>query len=127
MIKDISKYLIAFGLLYGGHYFLSVLYPELNLLKYRDVTQLFLVVLALVSHFSNSLLSSKFKVLPGQVFLVFSVLKFILAGLYIFFLKKLLEFELSKAYILIFMAAYFCYLSIDVIILTKSINKKEGV
>lgn len=125
MIKDILKYTLLFGLLYGGHYFLSINFPEKGLIELRDVAQVFLFLLFIKSHVLTKALSSKFDVLPGQVSLGFSVVKLVFAGSFILICKRLGGFEVSKAFILVFMSSYFIYQGLDVLILLKNLKGKE--
>ena len=124
MIKDIVKYLILGGLLYGGHYFLSEMYPQRGLLSYKDVSQFILLLLFILSHILTVLISKKYNnVLLGQVFLGFSVFKLVSAGILIFVIKKISEDPISKSFILVFMGSYFLYLTLDVFTMLRNVKK----
>lgn len=127
MIKDLLKYSAIFGLLYGGHYFLSIYLPEKGLGELRDASQIFLFVLFVKSHVLTKFLSKKFDVLAGQVSLGFSVVKLIFAGSYIMICKKIGGYELSKAFILLFMGSYFVYQTLDVLVMMKYLKEKEAL
>ena len=125
MIRDIIKYTILGGLLYGGHYFLNALYPERALGENMNKSHVLLFLLFVKSHFIGDLLHKKFDILIGQVFMGFSVFKMILLGLYIFFLKKTGINPISNSFILTFMGSYFIYLSMDVYLTLKSPALKD--
>lgn len=126
MIKDLIKYIVLSGLLFGGHYFLSEMLPGKGLGNYREEVHLMLFTLFIVSHVLSKIISKKSSVLPGQIFLGFSVVKLISAGLFIFIIKQLSEVDISKAYILVFMASYFIYLGLDVLLMLKALNKPNN-
>lgn len=123
MIKDVFKYILVSGLLYGGHYFLSLIYPERGLVQNREVSHLVLLFLFLISHVFTIFLSRKFKVLMGQVFLGFSVFKLVFSGTFIFVFKKISEEPMSKTFIIVFMGSYFCYLILDVISVLRNVKQ----
>ncbi len=125
MIKDLLRYFILGGLLYGGHYFLSQNLPYKGLSTYRDLSHSILFTIFLVSHVLTIFLSRKFKILPGQVFLGFSVLKLILAGVMILLFKKVGDYPIGKSFTLAFMASYFAYLTIDVWVMLDLLKKDE--
>jgi len=125
MIKDLLKYFILGGLLYGGHYFLSQNLPYQGLSTYRDISQFILFGIFVKSHVLTILLSRKFKILPGQVFLGFSVLKLILAGVMILLFKKLGDYPIGKSFTLVFMVSYFAYLAVDVWVMLDLLKKDE--
>lgn len=118
---------MLFGLLYGGHYFFAIYFPENGLSELRDAAQVFLFLLFLKSHLLSKFFGKKFEILPGQISLGFSVVKLIFAGSFIMVCKKLLGYNLSNSFILLFMGSYFLYQGLDVIILLKDLNKKEPV
>lgn len=126
MIKDITKYILIGGLLYGGHYFLATVFPDRGLTKYRDLSQVVLFLLFVKSHLFGFFLSKKFDVLPGQIFLGFSVFKLIVAGLFMMFLKMANDAPVSKSFTLVFMVAYFSYLIVDVVLMMKAVKEKEA-
>jgi hypothetical protein len=121
--KDILNYIVVGGLLYGGHYFLSLKFIERGLVQNRDVSQIVLLFLFLISHCLTILLSKRFKVLLGQVFLGFSVFKLVFAGMFIFTIKKLSEDPMSKTFILVFMGCYFVYLTLDVFLVLRNVKQ----
>ena len=124
MIKDIVKYLILGGLLYGGHYILSEMYPQRGLLSYKDVSQFILLLLFILSHILTVLISKKYNnVLLGQVFLGFSVFKLVSAAILIFVIKKISDDPISKSFILVFMGSYFFYLTLDVFTMLRNVKK----
>lgn len=125
MIKDIIKFTLLGGLFLGGHYFLGLDNPQFGSTKLIVITQLLLLALFLKSYILTVVLSEKFKILKGQLFLGFSVVKFIFAGLFIFFLKKK-GIPVEKPFILMFMLSYFSYLALDVISLIKILKKEES-
>lgn len=125
MIRDFIRYTILGGLLYGGHYFLNIVYPERALGENMMKSHILLFLLFVQSHFIGDLLHKKFDILIGQVFMGFSVFKMILLGLYIFFLKKTGLNPISNSFILTFMASYFIYLSMDVYLTLKSPALKD--
>lgn len=126
MIKDLIKYIVLSGLLFGGHYFLSEMLPGKGFSNYREEAHLMLFTLFIASHILSKIISKKSSVLPGQIFLGFSVVKLISAGLFIFIIKQLSEVDISKAYILVFMASYFTFLGLDVLLMLKALNKPNN-
>lgn len=123
MIKDIVKYLILGGLLYGGHYILSEIYPQRGLHTYKDVSQFILLLLFLLSHILTVLFSKMYNVLIGQVFLGFTVFKLVSAGIFILIIKKMSEDPISISFILVFMVSYFFYLTLDVFTMLRNVKK----
>lgn len=123
MITDIIRYIVLSGLLYGGHYFLSYKYPDRGLVENREVVHVFMLVLFLTCHLLVRLISKRFNILLGQVFLGFSVVKLILSGVFMFVLMKVSEEVLSKTFIIITMTSYFSYLLLDVITMLGVINR----
>jgi|TARA_B110000261_G_C13073379_1_gene353100 hypothetical protein len=125
--KNIAIYTVLGGLLLVVHSFFVIQFPERGLEHYFVVGQVFLLLLFLLGHISTVLLSSNFDIYLGQVFLGFSVFKFILTGLFILFLSKMGEFPLSKSYVLLFMFSYFIYLIVEVYILVGKLNDNENL
>lgn len=126
MIKNILPFVLASIVLGGTHYSLAVLLPQYNLHDYFIKTQVILFLLFTKSHLLGLFLSTKFKVLPGQIFLGFSVFKLLFAGSYILILKRFGTYDVSKPFILIFMACYFAYLSIDVWLMIKEAKLQDN-
>tara|TARA_B110000211_G_C14013655_1_gene524374 strand:- start:541 stop:918 length:378 start_codon:yes stop_codon:yes gene_type:complete len=124
MRKDISLYMILGGLLLVGHSFFAETFPERGLERFLIETQVFLFVLFLKGHLLTIFLSKKFNVYLGQVFLGFSVSKFVFAGLFILFIQELGGPPISKSFILVFVFSYFTYLTAEVILLVKKLNKE---
>ena len=127
MIKDIVKFMILGGLLYGGHYFLSIYLPEKDLGELRDVSQIFLFILFIKSHVLTKFLSIKYNLLTGKVSLGFSIVKLIFAASFIIISKKIGDYEISKAFILLFMGSYFAYQTLDVLIMIRCLKEKEVI
>lgn len=117
--------MILGGLLLVGHSFFAEQFPEKGLEEYLVISQVFLFLLFLKGHLLTIFLSKKFDIYLGQVFLGFSVSKFILAGLFILYLKRMGDLPLSKSYVLIFMFSYFTYLITEVFILLDKLKKAD--
>lgn len=123
MTKALSIYMILGGLLFGGHSFLAEMFPDKGLEPYLLLSQTFLILLFIKGHLLTVFLSKKLNLLIGQVFLGFSVAKFIFAGLLIFLLKKTGAEPISKGFIIVYMFSYFSYLIVEVLLVVKAANK----
>lgn len=126
MIRALSIYMILGGLLFGGHSFLAETFPENGLESYLLMAQTFLILLFIKGHLLTLFLSKKLNLLVGQVFLGFSVAKFIFAGMFILLLKKIGSEPISKSFILVYMFSYFTYLMVEVILVVKLAQEKLG-
>lgn len=115
--------MILGGLLFGGHSFLAEMFPDKGLEAYLLLSQTFLILLFIKGHLLTVFLSKKLNLLIGQVFLGFSVAKFIFAGLLIFLLKKTGAEPISKGFIIVYMFSYFSYLIVEVLLVVKAANK----
>ena len=124
MRKDISLHIILGGLLLVGHSFFSEIFPEKGLERFLMEAQVFLFLLFLKGHLLTLFLSKKFNIYLGQLFLGFSVYKFIFSGLFILIIQRLEGPPISKSFILIFMFSYFTYLVAEVILLVKKLNQE---
>lgn len=116
--------MVVSGLLIVGHSFLAEAYPESGLEVHLMKSQVFLFLLFLSGHILTVFLAKKMDMLYGMAFLGFSVVKFIFAGLLILLLKKMGDAELSKQFILVFMASYFSYLVADVFAIVRRVQKE---
>lgn len=105
---------------------MSVYLPDKGLGELRDLSQIFLFLLFVKSHILTKFLSKKFDVLAGQVSLGFSVVKLIFAGSYMMICKKIGGYDLSKAFILLFMGSYFVYQTLDVLVMMRFLKEKEA-
>lgn len=127
MTRALSIYMILGGLLFGGHSFLAESYPENGLADYLILAQTFLILLFIKSHLLTVFLSKKLNLLVGQVFLGFSVAKFIFAGMFIFLLKKTGEEPISKSFVAVYMFSYFTYLLVEVFLVLGEIQKDTPI
>ena len=116
--------MILGGLLLVGHSFFAETFPERGLERFLIASQLFLFILFLNGHVLTVFLSNKFDIYLGQVFLGFSISKFVLSGLFILYIQSLGGAPISKSFILIFIFSYFTYLTTEVILLIKKLNKE---
>jgi hypothetical protein len=116
--------MILGGLLLVGHSFFADNFPGRELHHYVIQVQVFLFLLFLKGHILTEILSKKFGIYIGQVFLGFSVTKLIFAGLFILYIKRFEVFPVSKSYILLFMFSYFTYLLTEVVMLVGKLNKE---
>lgn len=119
MIKNLLKYILVGGLLYGGHYFFSETFLNKGLSNKRESAHLMLFLLFTISHLLTEFLGRRFSLIPGQVFLIFSVVKLISAGLFMFVIKQISGLDISKSFTLAFMFSYFIYLILDISIVLK--------
>lgn len=119
MVKQTFPFVFIALLLTAMHYLLAKALPQLHLYDYFAKTHLILFLLFTKSHLLGIFLSKKFKVLPGQIFLGFSVFKLLFAGSYILILKRFGDYTVSKPFILVFMACYFIYLAVDVWLMVR--------
>jgi hypothetical protein len=124
MQKDISIYMIIGGLLLVGHSFFAEIFPDRQLESYLVEGQVFLFLLFLKGHILTAFLSKKFDIYLGQVFLGFSVTKFVFAGLFFLYIQELGSIPLSKSFVLVFVFSYFTYLITEVILLVSVLNKE---
>lgn len=127
MKKAISIYMILGGLLLVGHSFFAEQFPDKGLGYYLLPSQIFLFVLFLKGHLFTVFLSKKFNLYLGQVFLGFSVSKFILAGLFMLYIKRFEDIPPSKSFVLFFMFSYFTYLLAEVLLVVKELNKNDNL
>lgn len=125
MIKELLKFIVLSGLLFGGHYFFSLEYPQLGHSSLVILTQTILSLLFIQSHILTIVLSKKFKIMVGMLFLIFSVVKFISGGLFVFYLKKTEMYEINNGFIIAFMMSYFAFLTLDVHVLVKRVAQED--
>ncbi|MFM7023666.1 MAG: hypothetical protein ACKOXB_11885 [Flavobacteriales bacterium] len=89
------------------------------------VSHLFLFIITLLSVLSILYLPRIVKILPGQVFLIQSVTKIILAGSFILFVLKTQGKLANTHYLLFFVAVYFLYLSTEIAVLLQWIKSQK--
>ena len=125
MRKEISLYIIIGGLLLVGHSFFAEKFPERGIEHFLIETQVFLFLLFLKVHLLTLFLSKKFNIYLGQLFLGFSVYKFIISGLFLLLLQYIELYPISKSFVLIFMVSYFTYLVTEVVLLINKLNEQN--
>lgn len=125
MRKDISLYVIIGGLLLAGHSFFAEKFPETGVNHFLIESQVFLFLLFLKVHLLTLFLSKKFNIYLGQLFLGFSVYKFIISGLFILLLQYIELYPISKSFVLTFMLSYFTYLVAEVVLLVNKLNEQS--
>lgn len=123
MIKDLAIFFIVIALLVLGAYALEQMLDK-NLVESYPFLFGFLFFIYAKTHVLTLFLSKKFDLYIGQVYLGFTVYKFIFTSFYFLFLKHTTTIY-TKSFIIIFFASYFTLMIVEYLLYKSRLDKAD--
>jgi hypothetical protein len=123
MIKDLSVFFIVIALLILGFYALELMLDK-NLVESYPFLFGFLFFIYTKTHVLTIFLSKRLNVLVGQLYLIFTVYKFIFTSFFFLFLKHKTQFY-TKSYIAVFIFCYFVLMITEYFLYKSTLEKSD--